>query len=1213
MRLEDLISSFTIAITSVAIWGHLPSRYLGSLVRRRVAMGLVLGAGALGSMLTPYQVSSGVLLDLRSPLIAVAAFVGGPLSAVIAGVPVILFRASQGGSGVWAGCMASCLAALIGVAVYRWSEARPPSALHPLALGLLVVTSLILSAALLPSTIRALVMSEMLPLMPLTFGATWLLGLSVSRDERHRRLMNRNEIYRAIIEALPDSLNAKDLDGCFIAANPATARLMGAASADDLLGRSDFDFYPNEIARQFKQQETEVLKGAVVGPIEELVRFNDGSERWLASLKTPMLDSANQILGTITHNRDITGRKRLETALGQLQADFAAAITHMADGLVLYDRNGLVRFCNQQYRNMFPDNADLLTSRCSKEHMISAAMGQAEADPTHDADCLISDHTVRLKEPGNRTVRLSDGRTVEARSRRVGEDELLITFSDVTDLRQSELKSRETNRLLVLAEEIAHVGHWRIDVAGQKLEWSDEVFRIHGLDPSLPPPRLEAAIGFYHPDDREEVTNCVSRAMDLRQNFDFTLRIVRPDGEERHVFTRGICEVDAITDQVTGLFGVFGDITDLTRAQSELADREALYRILTDTTSDVITQLNLDLTRRYVSPSCRSVLGYQPDEFVALPPFEVIHPEDFGDVRSLMERLVAGQVDDDRGTATYRIRHRAGHYIWVEAALSLVRESEHGQPESLLLSMRDVSERQRAARHLERAKTAAEKVAQLKSEFVANMSHELRTPLTVILGIHDLLDEDPSLGPSQKRQVRMARDAGRSLHGIINDILDFSKIESGQMTIEKVRFDAVDVLESCCALMHQAALSKGIDLSMECGVDPAHLVGDPVRLRQIVLNLVTNAVKFTERGRVTLRATHDDVDRLRVEVSDTGIGVADDQISLLFGRFNQADASITRRYGGTGLGLSISKRLVELMGGEIGVTSTVGEGSTFWFEIPMGVKEQPNTPAVRKASIPGQGLRVLLAEDNIVNQEVIKAMLETRGHRVTVVGNGAEAVDALAEAAPFDVVLMDLQMPVMDGLAATRSIRERERSDGRDTLPIIGLTANAMVDDVRRCFDAGMQDHVAKPIEWPDLFAALDNSSKSAMSEVTTATSESSILVREKIDDLAVTIGAERVAKLLAAFSKELKACLGELEAASETDLLRRSHKMASTSGQFGFLELSMMFAAVERDARDGLGWSRVAELRGCLERALCAAQRYAEATARPPIATQTDRVRKVV
>ncbi len=400
----------------------------------------------------------------------------------------------------------------------------------------------------------------------------------------------------------------------------------------------------------------------------------------------------------------------------------------------------------------------------------------------------------------------------------------------------------------------------------------------------------------------------------------------------------------------------------------------------------------------------------------------------------------------------------------------------------MICSLRDVSERQRVARHLERTKAAAETAARVKTEFLANMSHELRTPLTGILGIHDLLHDDPTLGRQQKRYLGLARDAGRSLLSIVNDVLDFTKMEAGQFSLETVPFELGALIQACGDLVQGDARRKSLRVESSIPDGPLHLMGDPTRLRQILLNLLTNAIKFTERGSVSIAASYDlSAKRLRVAVSDTGIGIPSGTLPLLFERFSQADASITRRYGGTGLGLAISKRLVELMGGKIGVDSNLGAGSTFWFEIPLRevLGEDRHPAAAHPTSIPSR-LRVLLAEDNDINQDIISAMLEQRGHAVTVVSDGAAAVAAVRAGPRYAIILMDLQMPVMDGLSATRAIRTEEAQAGEIPTPVIGLTANAMAEDVMRCRQAGMDAHVAKPIAWPELFDTIERFTEAA-------------------------------------------------------------------------------------------------------------------------------------
>jgi signal transduction histidine kinase/ActR/RegA family two-component response regulator len=380
---------------------------------------------------------------------------------------------------------------------------------------------------------------------------------------------------------------------------------------------------------------------------------------------------------------------------------------------------------------------------------------------------------------------------------------------------------------------------------------------------------------------------------------------------------------------------------------------------------------------------------------------------------------------------------------------------------------------------------AAEAANEAKSAFLATMSHEIRTPLNGVLGMAQAMAAD-KLSAVQHDRLDVIRQSGEALLAILNDVLDLSKIEAGRFELEQVEFDLGDLMKGAHSAFTALANKKGLsfDLTIEAPAKGVYL-GDPTRVRQILYNLISNALKFTDHGevRVTaaqIAATPASGAALALMVCDTGVGIAPDRLGALFEKFTQADASTTRRYGGTGLGLSICRELAHLMGGEISTQSKLGEGSTFAVKLPLEKVGEALAPPFALPPAPSPDteatlprLRVLAAEDNSVNQLVLKTLLHQIGVEPHVVGNGAEALEAW-KAQPWDVILMDMQMPVMDGLAATGAIREAESAMSRARTPIIALTANAMSHQINQCRAAGMDGHVAKPIEAARLFAALE-------------------------------------------------------------------------------------------------------------------------------------------
>ncbi|MCX8085783.1 MAG: PAS domain S-box protein [Rhodocyclaceae bacterium] len=625
---------------------------------------------------------------------------------------------------------------------------------------------------------------------------------------------------------------------------------------------------------------------------------------------------------------------------------------------------------------------------------------------------------------------------------------------------------------------------------------------------------------------------------------------------------------------------------------------------------------DLGPTIRYVNPAFTRVTGYTAEEAIGCPTGILCGPDtDPAQVFLLRDTLRAGQPL----IIEMHYRRKDGTPFIAEIHYAPVPD-EKGHVSHYIGTLTDISARKEFEEALKRARDEALTNARLKSEFLSTMSHEIRTPMNGIIGMSDLL-LDTRLDDAQRELVTILRDSAHALLTIINDILDFSKIEAGKLDIEATAFSPESVVRGVRDLLAQKAREQGTQLAyhIEAGL-PARIVGDPARFRQVLTNLVGNAVKFTQNGEVEISLTQHvgaQGPRLRCEVRDTGIGIAPEVQARLFQPFSQADSSTTRKYGGTGLGLAISKQLVELMGGTIGVQSALGKGSTFWFELPLiaapddmpALAVAPDSPEIEfeapaaseTAPAPSpldaleQGRLILLAEDNPTNQRVAQLHLHKLGYAVHVVENGQQALEAI-EALPYALILMDCQMPVMDGFAATAAIRRREAESGRH-VPIIAMTANAMEGDRERCLAAGMDDYLSKPFK-PEALAAtlarwLAPSAAPAATKTTAATTAPLRFDRKHLTDF---LGDDEamIRELLAIYRDSTAALLDKLaNALTQRDRSRikaLAHEAKGSSGNLGMVEMAQIAQTLEREAPTA-DFARLQELAAQLAAAFAALQ----------------------
>ena len=610
-----------------------------------------------------------------------------------------------------------------------------------------------------------------------------------------------------------------------------------------------------------------------------------------------------------------------------------------------------------------------------------------------------------------------------------------------------------------------------------------------------------------HPDDMHQVE---TEFIEYTQGKPFNLeyRIIRPDGEERCIWARSFPIKDA-EGQITGHTGIAADITERKDAERELKINEERFRRVFDEGPLGMALMDLEARFFMINDETCNILGYTREELMHVNIIELIHPDDHAVYDQQIKEFLQGK--ESKIQKEFCLVRKDGGHIWVSVTLTVIM-ADNDLPLYYLAMLEDITERievmNKLSEHtaemelinlqLENARDEANEASKAKSDFLSVMSHEIRTPMNSIIGMAELLADTP-LNEEQKGYIDIFKESGETLLGLINDILDLAKIESGRLELNNEQFELKDMIEKTIRLLRMRAKEKEIELNCTINSEvPDRVIGDADRLRQVLINLIGNAIKFTDSGEVELIvepcATQDGIEcdddagikKLLFSVKDTGMGIPIDRQEAIFDEFTQADSSSTRKHGGTGLGLSISKRIVEKMQGEIWAESMLGLGSTFSFTMvfekaPELMELEANSASTtssgsqsvdREKAKPGgadsttatTGLDILMAEDNADNRLLVQAFLKKTSHRLTIVENGAEAVQAI-KANKYDLVLMDIQMPVMDGYTATKEIRTWEQAEGRDATPVIALTAHALNEDIQKSLDAGCDEHLTKPIK----------------------------------------------------------------------------------------------------------------------------------------------------
>jgi PAS domain S-box-containing protein len=769
-------------------------------------------------------------------------------------------------------------------------------------------------------------------------------------------------------------------------------------------------------------------------------------------------------------------------------------------------------------------------------------------------------------------------------------------------------KVAERNAQLQAIFEAVRVGTWSHDLISNRTSNQGRTNEIFGFPPGPAEYKFDELVLAIHPEDRQKLREASLRAIEHGEGIDLEYRVQWPDLSVHWVLAQG-----GVSKYVDGkpasLSGINLDITRLKTAESALQASEASVRKLNQALERRIriqTKELVDSEKRFrlMVEGLRDYAFFMLDTEGSVVSWnlgaERIHGYPAEEIIGKRFSILCTQEDIQRGhpgeelqiaaeqgrfeESGWRVR-RDGSRFWAHVLVTAVHD-DAGDLCGFSELTRDITERKRTQEVVEEQRKRAEEANLAKSRFLASMSHEIRTPMNAILGMTELLWET-ELDEDQRHYVEIFRRAGANLMELINDILDLSKIESGRLVLEKVEFDVETVVSDVLELLAPKAQDKGIGLRSR--VAPGlikRVVGDAGRLRQVLVNLVGNAIKFTGSGEVLVSVENrpeSDAGELTFLISDTGIGIPKDKLTTIFEAFEQVDASTARKYGGTGLGLPICLKLVECMGGVLRVESEPGRGSTFQFTAKFGTAAgrlearppnggAPHLSAAERGPSAGNPVsarvpvRILVAEDSLDNQFLIQAYLKGAPYALSFVADGRAAVKQFRDG-QFDVVLMDLEMPVMDGLTAMRAIREIEKRQGRTAVPIVALTANAHREAIQACQGAGCTSHLAKPVSKAGLLRAVEELLASPPPPVPSEASSAPVPAPQ----VAVPEGLEALApKYLSARRKELPEMVALLAASEFEQISSRGHNMKGTGRSYGFPDLTEIGAALERSAKHG-------------------------------------------
>jgi PAS domain S-box-containing protein len=1049
-------------------------------------------------------------------------------------------------------------------------------------------------------------------------------------------LRESEDRFRLIADSCPSMMWVTGARGEGQFLNQACRKFAGTAGEMEV-GGFELTIHPDD-APEYAATFSRAVRERAPFKAEARVRRADGEWRLLGSYAEPRFSPSGEFLGHIGLSADITERKQAEKAIRDSQELAQSTIDALSSQICVLDEAGVIIAVNRAWNTFAAANP---VDEALPGPAIRGPLGVG-ADYLAVCDRAVGPEGVQAAEfaagvrgvlEGTRqryameypchspreqrwfmsgvTRFLTDGRPriviehINITERKMAEEALHAAKQAV----EAEARhSRFQHSLIRAIHEVSLDGILAVDNEDLVVSHNQRFLDVWRIPPGVIPDSLrDYAIG-------EQPPPILSALLDQVQDPDAYLKRIRklnedPDGNDHseielrdgRILERYSTSLRSETGERVGRVRFFRDISERKQAEQALRSSEEKFRQLAENIREVFWMMNPRSGEQlYISPAYEEVWGRTCDSVYRNPAsrLEAIHPDDLERSRLLFARQMQGESVESE----FRILTPAGQEKWIRSRAFPIHDP-FGQLIRVVGIAEEITERKRYEAELIQAREGAEAANRAKSRFLANMSHEIRTPMNGVIGMVQLL-LDTDLTSEQRRFAQVAQNSGQALLVLIDAILDLAKIEAHKVSLEHLIFSLNDAVDGVALPLRFQARSKGLDFVSRVSPDiPPVLRGDAHRLRQVLTNLAGNAIKFTERGEVTLDAAlerqGDGTATVRFAIADTGIGILPEQATRLFSPFVQADDSTTRRYGGTGLGLAICKQLVELMGGTIGVDSRAGHGSTFWFtavfELASAGRQQPETEgpdersrAPIKSAPVGRNARILLAEDNDTNREVALAQLHKLGYQAGAAGNGAEAIEAVRQGG-YDLVLMDCAMPVMDGFEATRRIRATHPG-----IPVIAMTADAMPADRDRCLREGMNDYLAKPVDIDRLAEVLARwLAASAAGEQERAVFDEEALLRRLRGDrqLAATV----LAGFLQNVPSQLHNLRSRIDEADAPGARLHAHSLKGAAATVGAEGLRAMALAMERAGAAG-DLDRCAEL---LPRAAGELERFKNTLAR--------------